>query len=94
MILPIFAAQKLQPNPKPLIFMCTVDKKTITLVNSRMIERVKAHRLPAQCVGDRQIVIPVHLLGSRSYRMSVDRVNEIYGRAREKVVSVSGHREK
>lgn len=69
--------------------MCTVDRKTITHVNSRMIERARVHSIPAQSVRDNKIVVPVHLLGSRPYTMSIDRVNEIYGRARRKVVGVS-----
>jgi hypothetical protein len=66
--------------------MCTVDKKTITHVNNQMISNVKINRIAVQSVRDGHIVVPVHLLGSRSYRMSIDRVNEIYGQARRSVV--------
>ena len=66
--------------------MCTVDKKTITHVNNLMIHRVKIDRIPVQNSRDGQIVVPVHVLGSHNYRMSIDRVNEIYGQARRKIV--------
>jgi len=66
--------------------MCTVDKKTITHVNDSMIQHVKINRIPVQNARDGHIVIPVHVLGSRPYRMSIDRVNEIYGQARRSVV--------
>lgn len=72
--------------------MCIVDKKTIIHVNSRMISHTKAHSIPAQSVKDGHIVVPVHLLGSRQYRMSIDRVNELYGKARQKVIGTRGHK--
>lgn len=68
--------------------MCTVDKRTITHVNSRMIEHVKVHHIPVQKVRDNQIVVPVRILGSRPYRISIEKVNEIYGKARQKVIGV------
>lgn len=66
--------------------MCIVDKKTITHVNKVMIEHVKTNRISVQNVRDGQIIVPVHVLG-RPYRMSIDRVNEIYGKARQRVVT-------
>jgi hypothetical protein len=71
--------------------MCKVDRKTITHVNDQMIHHVKINRIPVQNSRDGQIVVPVHLLGSRPYRMSIDRVNEIYGQARRKVVGSMVH---
>jgi len=71
--------------------MCTVDKKTITHVNDQMIHHVKINRIPVQDARDGQIVVPVHLLGSHPYKMSIDRVNEIYGQARKKVVGSMFH---
>lgn len=67
--------------------MCIVDKKTITHVNNRMIERVKIGHIPVQKVRDNLIIVPVHLLG-RPYRMSIERVNELYGEARKKAAEV------
>lgn len=66
--------------------MCTVDKKTITHVNNQMIHHVNINRIPVQDVRDGHIVVPVHVLGSRPYRISIDKVNEIYGQARRSVV--------
>lgn len=66
--------------------MCTVDKKTITHVNNQMIHHVNINRIPVQDVRDGHIVVPVHVLGSRPYRMSIDRVNELYDQARRSVV--------
>ena len=66
--------------------MCTVDKKTITHVNNLMIHHVKIDRIPVQDSRDGHIVVPVHVLGSHHYRMSIDRVNEIYSQARRSVV--------
>ena len=66
--------------------MCTVNRKTITHVNSRMIEHFKVHSIPVQNVKDNQIVVPVHLLGSHQYRMPLTKVSEIYGKAREKTI--------
>ncbi len=71
--------------------MCTVDKKTITRVNDSMIHHVKINRIPVQDARDGHIVIPVHVLGSRQYKMSIDRVNEIYGQARKKVIGSVVH---
>lgn len=72
--------------------MCKVDRKTITLVNSRMIDHVKVGNIRVQDVRDGRIVVPVHLLGSRQYSMSIDRVNEIYGQARRSVVGTTVHK--
>ena len=66
--------------------MCKVDKGTITRVNNRMISHVKVGTIQAQNSRDGHIVVPVHVLGSRPYRMSIDKVNEIYGQARRSVV--------
>lgn len=66
--------------------MCKVDIKTITRVNSNMINHVKAGSIHVQNSKDGKIVVPVHLLGSHQYRMSIDRVNEIYDQARRSVV--------
>lgn len=66
--------------------MCKVDRNTITRVNDSMISRVKMGSIHAQNSRDGKIVVPVHLLGSRQYSMSIDRVNEIYGKARRSVV--------
>lgn len=66
--------------------MCKVDIKTITRVNSNMISHVKVGSIHAQNSRDGKIDVPVHLLGSHNYRMSIDRVNEIYDQARRSVV--------
>ncbi|WP_177216018.1 hypothetical protein [Prevotella sp. tf2-5] len=51
-----------------------------------MINHVKAGSIHVQNSKDGKIVVPVHLLGSHQYRMSIDRVNEIYDQARRSVV--------
>ena len=71
--------------------MCKVDRNTITRVNDSMISRVKMGTIHVQDSRDGKIVVPVHLLGSRQYSMSIDRVNEIYGQARKKVVDSMAH---
>lgn len=71
--------------------MCKVDRNTITRVNDSMISRVKMGAIHVQDSRDGKIVVPVHLLGSRQYSMSIDRVNEIYGQARKKVVDSMAH---
>lgn len=85
---PIFANRTVKHNEKSQS-MCNVDKKTITHVNNQMIKRVKVRNILAQNVKDNQIEVRVPVLGSRPYRMSIDRVNEIYGKARQKVVGMS-----
>lgn len=72
--------------------MCKVDKKTITHVNSRMIDHVKVGSISVQNARDGKIVVPVHLLGFRQYSMSIDRVNEIYSQARRSVVETTVHK--
>ena len=72
--------------------MCKVDLKTITRVNKNMIDHVKVGSILVQDSRDGKIVVPVHLLGSRQYRMSIDRVNEIYGQARRSVVGSTIHK--
>lgn len=76
---------------KKLQSMCKVDKETITRVNNSMISHVKVGTIQAQNSRDGHIVIPVHVLGSRQYKMSIDRVNEIYGQARKKVIGSVVH---
>ena len=71
--------------------MCKVDLKTITRVNNSMISHVKVGAIHAQDSRDGHIVVPVHVLGSRPYRISIDRVNEIYGQARTKVIGSMVH---
>lgn len=66
--------------------MCKVDLKTITRVNNNMISHVKVGTIHSQNSSDGKIVVPVHLLGSHNYRISIDRVNEIYEQARRSVV--------
>ena len=66
--------------------MCKVDRRTITRVNDSMISHVKVGSIHVQDSRDGKIVVPVHLLGSHNYRMSIDRVNEIYEQARRSVV--------
>ena len=66
--------------------MCKVDLKTITRVNNNMISHVKVNTIHSQNSRDGKIVVPVHLLGSHNYRISIDRVNEIYEQARRSVV--------
>lgn len=70
--------------------MCTVDKKTIAQANTRLMERVRAGSIPVQNVNDNHILVPIHIFGLHPYRMSVERVNEIYGKARRKVIRVQG----
>ena len=72
--------------------MCKVDKNTITRVNNSMICHVKVGGIRAQDSRDGKIVVPVHLLGSRQYSVSIDRVNEIYGQARRSVVGSNVHK--
>lgn len=71
---------------KKLQSMCKVDKGTITRVNNSMISHVKVGTIQTQNSRDGKIVVPVHLLGSHNYRISIDRVNEIYEQARRSVV--------
>ena len=66
--------------------MCKVDKKTITRVNINMISRVKLGTIHFQKSLDGYLVVPIHALGSYPYRISIDRVNEIYGKARRSVI--------
>lgn len=66
--------------------MCKVDKKTITRVNNNMISRVKLGTIHFQKSMDGHLVVPIHALGSYPYRISIDRVNEIYGKARRSVI--------
>lgn len=72
--------------------MCKVDLKTITRVNNNMISHVKVGTIHSQNSRDGKIVVPVHLLGSRQFSMSIDRVNEIYGQARRSVVGSMAHK--
>lgn len=71
--------------------MCKVDKRTIIRVNNSMISHVKVGTIQAQDSRDGHIIVPVHVLGSHPYRISIDRVNEIYGQARKKVVGSMVH---
>lgn len=66
--------------------MCKVDRRTITRVNNSMISHVKVGTIHVQDSRNGRIDVPVHLLGSHNYRMSIDRVNEIYEQARRSVV--------
>ena len=72
--------------------MCKVDLKTITRVNNNMISHVKVGAIHVQDSRDGKIVVPVHLLGSRQYCMSIERVNEIYDKARRSVVGSVVHK--
>jgi glucose dehydrogenase len=72
--------------------MCKVDRKTITHVNNCMIAHVKKGSIHVMDTRDGKIIVPVHLLGSRQYSMSIDRVNEIYGQARRSVVGSTAHK--
>ncbi len=74
--------------------MCKVDRKTITHVNSRMIDHVRVGGISVHDARDGKIVVPVHLFGSRQYSMSIDKVNEIYGQARRSVVESTVHKKK
>ena len=66
--------------------MCKVYIKTIIRVNNSMISHVKVGTIQVQNSRDGKIVVPVHLLGSHQYKMSIDRVNELYDQARRSVV--------
>lgn len=62
-------------------------RKTIAQVDCRMKDHIKVKSIAAEKVKDNHIVVPVHILGSYSYRISLEKINEIYGKARKKVIS-------
>lgn len=67
--------------------MCKVDRKTIVRVNKKMMAQVRMSNIPVANIQDNQIIVPVRLFGIHKYKMSLDKVNEIYGRAKEKALS-------
>lgn len=72
--------------------MCTVTEEMVLRANDRLAQDMKRgiHR---QAVVGEGIVMPVNVFGMTVYRtMPMDRVNQIYGEARRKVIASHGKR--
>ena len=74
------------------ISMCTVTEEMVLRANDRLAQNMKKG-LHRQAVVGEGIVMPVNVFGMTVYRtMSMERVNQIYGEARKKVIASNGKR--
>lgn len=74
------------------ISMCTVTEEMVLRANDRLAQNMKKG-LHRQAVVGEGIVMPVNVFGMTVYRtMPIDRVNQIYGEARRKVMAGNGKR--
>ena len=74
------------------ISMCTVTEEMVLRDNDRLAQNMKKG-LHRQTVVGEGIVMPVNVFGMTVYRtMSMERVNQIYGEARRKVIAGNGKR--
>ena len=72
--------------------MCTVTEEMVLRANARLAQDMK-NGLHRQAVVGEGIVMPVNVFGMTVYRtMPIDRVNQIYGEARRKVMAGNGKR--
>ena len=72
--------------------MCTVTEEMVLRANARLAQNMKKG-LHRQAVAVDGIVLPVNVFGMTVYRrMPMERVNQIYGEARRKVMASNGKR--
>lgn len=72
------------------ISMCTVTEEMVLRANDRLAQNMKKGLHRQAAVGE-GIVMPVSVFGMTVYRtMPMDRVNQIYGEARRKVMAGNG----
>ena len=72
------------------ISMCTVTEEMVLRANDRLAQNMKKG-LHRQAVVGGGIVMPVNVFGMTVYgTMSMERVNQIYGEARKKVIASNG----
>lgn len=74
------------------ISMCKVTEEMVLRANDRLAQNMKKG-LHRQAVVGEGIVMPVNVFGMTVYRtMPMERVNQIYGEARRKVMAGNGKR--
>lgn len=72
------------------ISMCKVTEEMVLRANARLAQDMK-NGLHRQAVVGEGIVMPVNVFGMTVYRtMPMERVNQIYGEARRKVMAGNG----
>ena len=74
------------------ISMCTVTEEMVLRANDRLAQNMKKGLHRRAVVGE-GIVMPVNVFGMTVYRtMPMERVNQIYGEARRKVMAGNAKR--
>lgn len=74
------------------ISMCTVTEEMVLRANDRLAQNMKKG-LHRQAVVGEGIVMPVNVFGMTVYStIPMERVNQIYGEARKKVIASNGKR--